>query len=133
MPTPDRGVAPRGGPGPGRNVRQVAVALWRLRWVLLANLYLMAPLLVYDVVLSFWKTGRVDKIGIFAVPASLLWLLVIQAWARRLWIVHVALLPFYVLVGVELFLIAHYDCRLSSSSISMILGNLGDGLAYVKA
>src|SRR3954463_6853053 len=125
MPTPARGIAPRGGPGPRPNARQLRAPLWRVRWILLANLYLIAPLLVYDVILSFWKTGRIDKIGVFALPASLLWLLVVQAWARRLWIVHVALMPFYVLVGVELFLIAHYDCRLSSSSISMILGNLG--------
>jgi glucan phosphoethanolaminetransferase (alkaline phosphatase superfamily) len=133
MPTPDRGVTRNVWPTVKRQLERLAKAAWRLRWVLLANLYLMAPLLLYDVILSFWKTGRVDKIGVFAVPASLLWLLVVQAWVRRLWIVHVALLPFYVLVGVELFLIVHYDCRLSSSSISMILGNLGDGMAYVKA
>src|SRR3954466_8915717 len=124
MPTPDRGGTPNVRLTVKRELERVGAAIWRLRWVLLANLYLMAPVLVYDVILSFWKTGQVDKIGIFAVPASLLWLLVVQAGVRRLWIVHVALLPFYVLVGVELFLIVHYDCRLSSSSISMILGNL---------
>jgi glucan phosphoethanolaminetransferase (alkaline phosphatase superfamily) len=116
-----------------QRVGQAAATLWRLRWAILANVYLVAPLLVYDVVLSFWKTGKVDKIGLFALPASILSIIAVQVWARRLWLVHAVLLPFYLLVGVDLFLIAHYDCRLTSSSISMILGNAGDAAAYVQA
>jgi heptose-I-phosphate ethanolaminephosphotransferase len=114
-----------------------AVARWarealRLRWLFLANLYLIAPPLVYDVVLSFRQTGRIDKVAFFVVPASALGLLAVQASARRLWLVHGLLWPFYVLVGCDLFLIARYDCRLSSSSISVMLANADDGWAYVR-
>src|SRR5262245_31878921 len=80
-------------------VRALPRELWRLRWVILANVYLAAPVFVHDLALGFWQRGDVDELALFAVPASLFWLMAVQIWAQRLWLVHLTLLPFYVLVG----------------------------------
>ncbi len=94
-------------------------------WIvlLLANLYLASPV-VHDLGLTASDGRGIDKISLFAVPASVLWLALVQCLFRRQWLAHAVLFPFYVATAFDLFLVLRYDTRLSSSSISMILENL---------
>jgi heptose-I-phosphate ethanolaminephosphotransferase len=99
---------------------------------LLANLYLLSPVFLYDA-FGYGKPGSgVDRIIVFTLIVSMLGLAVLQLTVRRLWIAHLALFPFYVLVQVDLFLIVHYQTRLSSSSISLLLENIADAPAYIE-
>jgi glucan phosphoethanolaminetransferase (alkaline phosphatase superfamily) len=95
------------------------------------NLYLVSPVLLYELGLSSARGGGIDKITLFALPASILWLIVLQLTIRPL-IAHALLFPFYLLVGADLFLILNYKTRLSSSTITVILENLGDTRDYIR-
>jgi glucan phosphoethanolaminetransferase (alkaline phosphatase superfamily) len=95
------------------------------------NLYLVSPVLLYELGLSSARGGGIDKITLFALPASILWLIVLQL-AVRPSIAHALLFPFYILVGADLFLILNYKTRLTSSTITVILENLGDTRDYIR-
>jgi heptose-I-phosphate ethanolaminephosphotransferase len=100
--------------------------------LVLANVFLVSPVLLDDVGLLPWSTSAPDKIAMFALPASLLWLGLVQMQMRSLVLAHALLLPFYVAVGVDLFLLFHYGTRLSSSMIAVFLQNSSDAGAYLN-
>jgi glucan phosphoethanolaminetransferase (alkaline phosphatase superfamily) len=101
--------------------------LWRWRYVILMNIYLVSPVLLYE--------GRLrDKTFLFTLPVSILGLLAVQLLgARRLWITHACLLPFYVTAGIDLFTIVNYQTRFASGMISLVVGNLEDAQGFVEA
>jgi heptose-I-phosphate ethanolaminephosphotransferase len=101
--------------------------LWRWRWLVLMNIYLVSPVLLYE--------GRLhDKTVLFTLPASILGLLAVQLLgARRLWITHVYLLPFYFIAGIDLFTIVNYQTRFATGMIALVVGNLEDARAFLEA
>jgi heptose-I-phosphate ethanolaminephosphotransferase len=104
------------------------IVTWR--WVLLMNAFLILPVLWYE--LRPFQGGP-DKTILFTLPGSILWLLFVQLLARRIWITHALMFPLYLLVGVDLYVIAVYEMRLSSSTILVILENLGDSWDYTQS
>jgi glucan phosphoethanolaminetransferase (alkaline phosphatase superfamily) len=104
-----------------------AVGLWRWRWLVLMNIYLLSPVLLYE--------GRLrDKTVLFTLPASILGLLTVQLLgARRVWITHACLLPFYFTAGIDLFTIVNYQTRFASGMIALVVGNLEDAKGFLEA
>ena len=117
--------APPAASGPAFSPRAIAS-------LVLSNLFLLSPVLLDDVGLLPWSAAAPDKIAMFALPASVLWLGLVQMQLRSLVLAHSLLLPFYVVVGVDLFLLFHYGTRLSSSMIAVFLQNSSDAGAYLK-
>jgi glucan phosphoethanolaminetransferase (alkaline phosphatase superfamily) len=115
---------------PGGFMRNVAVWASKWRWVLLLNACLVSPVLLYE--LRPFEGGP-DKTILFTLSASVLWLLVVQLIARRIWITHALLFPFYLVVCVDLWVIAHYQTRLASSVILLVFENLGDVRGFVES
>lgn len=116
------------------NARSILRSLWKtLPYAALValNLFLLSPVLLYELGLSSARTGSPDKIVLFALPASILWLVVLQLCCRP-WIAHALLLPFYACVTVDLYLITHYRTRLTSSTITLILENRGNTGDYTQ-
>jgi glucan phosphoethanolaminetransferase (alkaline phosphatase superfamily) len=109
--------------------RQAAARAWRWRWLLLMNVYLVSPLLLYESGIASTRSYP-DKILLFALPASILWLLLIQRLFRQLWRAHALLFPLYIAVGIDLYLIISYQTRLTSSTIAMFLDNLDNAADY---
>jgi glucan phosphoethanolaminetransferase (alkaline phosphatase superfamily) len=106
---------------------------WQLACLGAMCLYLLSPVLLYELGLSSAREGGgIDKITLFALPASVLWLFALHLSVRRPWIAHAVLFPFYVLVGIDLFLIASYQTRLTSSTITVILENWADAPSYFR-
>jgi glucan phosphoethanolaminetransferase (alkaline phosphatase superfamily) len=103
--------------------------LWELRWAILLNLYLLSPILVYE---FKWTEGGPDKCTFFLLAASLLWLFLVQAIGRRLWVTHAILFPFYLCVGMDLFVIHYYRTRLSSSMLLVVHDNLSDAPDFLR-
>ena len=104
----------------------------RALWVVALNAYLLSPLL-FDLGVSRSGEEGVDKIVLFAVPASLTALVAVQLFVKRLYLCHLLLLPFYFFVGADLYLISHYGLRLTSSTIAVALENIGQALDFVRA
>src|SRR4051812_19485293 len=110
--------------------RALAVHVWPLRWVLLANAYLLSPLVVNAAL--HWRSSDVPPmLVIFTTVASVLWLVVFQLAIKRMWIAHALLFPFYLIVSIDLFVIINYATRFSASIISVILENFGDAPEYI--
>ncbi|MEJ1932334.1 phosphoethanolamine transferase [Nostoc sp. NIES-2111] len=98
--------------------------VWRYRLPILASLFLLSPVVIFDIALSVERGRGIDKLSLFALPASICWLLVAQGVFRRLWVAHLLLFPFYCFTVAELYLITKYDMRLTSSTIGVMLENL---------
>ena len=105
-------------------VGSAAASAWTFRWAILASLFLVSPVILYDFGLTLEAGRGIDKLSLFAFPASILWVVAAQSVLRRLWLAHLLLLPFYVATAVDLFLVLNYEARLTSSTISMMLENL---------
>jgi glucan phosphoethanolaminetransferase (alkaline phosphatase superfamily) len=111
------------------------VQRWRPRALValfVGNIFLLSPVLLDDLGLLPGAVSSPDKLALFAVPASLLWLGLVQFSARNLFLAHASLLPFYVVVGVDLFLITRYGTRLTSSMLAVLLQNSSDAGAYLR-
>src|SRR5438270_1947439 len=115
---------------PGGLMRTAARWAWNWRWVLLLNAFLVSPVFFYELRIG---AGGPDKTILFTLSASILWLLVVQLLARRIWITHVLLFPLYLVVAVDLYVIRHYQTRLASSMILTILENLTDAPGFLAA
>ena len=102
---------------------------WRWRWLLLMNLFLLSPVLLYELRIG---EGGPDKTILFILGASVLWLATVQLLARRLWVTHALMFPLYVVVATDLYVIADFRTRLSSSMLLTIFENLEDGRAYFQ-
>ena len=111
-------------------MRSAARWAWKWRWLLLMNAFLVSPVFLYE--LRLFESGP-DKTILFTLGASVLWLLTVQLFARRIWIAHAVLFPLYVVVAVDLYVITHYQTRLASSMILIIFENLGDARAFLEA
>jgi heptose-I-phosphate ethanolaminephosphotransferase len=101
-------------------------------WVVALNAFLLSPLL-FDLGVSRTGDEGVDKIVLFAVPASLAALLTVQLLVKRLYLCHLLLFPFYCFVGADLYLISQYGLRLTSSTIAVALENIGQAIDFVRA
>jgi heptose-I-phosphate ethanolaminephosphotransferase len=104
----------------------VGRSLWRWRWLLLMNLYLISPVLLYE--------GRLaDKSFLFTLPASIFGLLALQLIGpRRVWVTHACLFPFYITVGMDLFTIFNYQTRFTSNMIVLVVGNLENAVEFLE-
>ncbi|MBS2020825.1 MAG: phosphoethanolamine transferase [Deltaproteobacteria bacterium] len=105
-------------------------AAWRRRWLLVANLYLVSPVLLYELHLG---EGGPDRSLLFVLPASVLTLLTAQLVLRDLRLTHVLLLPLYVTVMADLFVIVNHHTRLSSGMLLVLVENQGDAGDYLGA
>jgi glucan phosphoethanolaminetransferase (alkaline phosphatase superfamily) len=108
----------------------MARALWKFRWTLVCNLFLVSPILFYEMQLG---GGWGDKIVLFALPASLLWLALLQLVARGQARAHAALLPFYLVAATDLWMIRHHHSRLTSSMLLVMLENSSDTGPFIRA
>src|SRR4051812_36743316 len=111
-------------------MRKAARWAWNWRWLLLMNAFLVSPVFFYELRIG---EGGPDKTILFTLSASVLWLLVVQLLARRIWITHALLFPLYLVAGVDLYVIRHYQTRLASSMILTILENLTDAPGFLEA
>jgi heptose-I-phosphate ethanolaminephosphotransferase len=100
--------------------------------LIVLNLYLLSPVLLAELGLRHPGALAIDKLALFAVPASVLSLALFQLAIADLFVAHLLLVPFYFLVGVDLFVLFQYDVRLTSSMASIILENVGDSGSYVR-
>jgi heptose-I-phosphate ethanolaminephosphotransferase len=103
-----------------------------LRWLLLANAYLISPV-VLDRVRMSHTSDIPPLLLLFTFSASILWLMLYQMAFRRPWLAHALLFPFYIVAAVDLFVVIHLDTRFSSSIISIMLENLGDWKDFVQS
>jgi glucan phosphoethanolaminetransferase (alkaline phosphatase superfamily) len=74
-----------------------------------------------------------DKTALFALSASVLWLLVAQLLLRRIWITHALMFPLYVVVVADLYVISNYQTRLASNMILTIVENIGDARDFIES
>ena len=102
-------------------------------WIvlLLANLYLASPV-VHDLGLTASDGRGIDKISLFAVPASVLWLALVQCLFRRQWLAHAVLFPFYVATAFDLFLEQHPEFRERVTFIAHMMPSRQDVPEYVE-
>src|SRR5947208_5420032 len=91
------------------------------RWLLLLNAFLVSPVFLYELRLF---EGGPDKTIFFTLGASVLWLLAVQLFARRIWMVHALLFPLYIVVAVDLYVLTHYKTRLAPNLNLNVLCNL---------
>jgi heptose-I-phosphate ethanolaminephosphotransferase len=103
---------------------------WHRRWLLLMNLYLISPVLLYELRVG---EGGPDKTIVFILTASVLSLVTAQLVARRPVVAHALMFPFYLVVAADLYVILHYHTRLSSSMLLTIFENLEDGREYIES
>jgi heptose-I-phosphate ethanolaminephosphotransferase len=104
--------------------RRAGQLAWEYRLAIVANLFLISPIVIFDIFLSAESGRGIDKLALFALPASVFLLLAVQGLFARLWVSHLLLFPFYCVVVAELYLISTYDMRLTSSTIGIFLENL---------
>jgi len=107
-------------------------AAWQFRLPILSGLFFLSPVLLFDLVLSVLNGRGVDKLVLFALPASVFWLMAVYGLIRNVWVAHLALFPFYVSTIADLYLILNYDMRLTSSTISVMLENSVSAGDYVQ-
>jgi glucan phosphoethanolaminetransferase (alkaline phosphatase superfamily) len=103
--------------------------VWRLRWLLALNLFLVSPVLAYEFRLG---EGGPDKTLFFILAASVLWLVAFQLTIRRVVVAHALMFPLYAVVAADLYVVAHYHTRLSSSMLLTIFENLEDGREFFQ-
>src|SRR4051812_9478948 len=82
-------------------VRRAGQLAWEYRLAIVANLFLISPILIFDILLSAESGRGIDKLALFALPASVFLLLVVQGLFARLWVSHLLLFPFYCVVVAE--------------------------------
>src|SRR5438105_248190 len=104
-------------------------AAWHWRWLLVMNLYLLSPVLLYEFRVG---EGGPDRTILFILSASVLSLVAAQLLARRVWVVHALLFPLYLVVATDLYVIFHYHTRLSSSMLLTVFENLEDSREYAQ-
>lgn len=93
-------------------------------WIPVAlSLFLLSPLIIFDVVLSFLSGRGIDKLVLFALPTSVLFLILFHSLFRRPAFAHLVLFPFYVPTVLDLYFVFTYEARLTSSAISVLLEN----------
>ena len=106
--------------------------LWSHRWTFGFNAYLLSPIALYEMQLGDGLQARIDKLVLFAIPASVLWLTLVQVLIKRQGLAHAIILPFYVLAATDIWVIRHYDTRLTSSMLLVIVENLGDASGFAR-
>jgi heptose-I-phosphate ethanolaminephosphotransferase len=94
------------------------------------NLFILSPLLAYELRLA---EGGPDRTFLFVFPLSLLSLTFLHVATSHLRALHLLLLPFYLAVAVDDFVIWQYDTRLASSMLLVLVENVGDAGEYVGA
>jgi heptose-I-phosphate ethanolaminephosphotransferase len=103
--------------------------MWRWRWLLAMNLFLISPVLLYELRIG---EGGPDKTIAFMLGASVVSLLAVQLLTRRVWIAHALMFPLYLVVAADLYCITHYHMRLSSSMLLTVFENLEDAHDYLE-
>jgi glucan phosphoethanolaminetransferase (alkaline phosphatase superfamily) len=86
--------------------------------------FLLSPLAI-----QAWLGGRNavgDKLFVFSVVTSLLWLALAYVATQRPARMHLLLLPLYVTTAVDLFLLANFGARLSSGYVTILITDKSD-------
>jgi heptose-I-phosphate ethanolaminephosphotransferase len=107
---------------PRRPSRRTAVACTAL---LILNLVLLSPVLIYDLQIGEGFAGLRDASTLFTLGLSLAWLCALHLSVRRPWQLHLLLVPWFCVTLVELFLIWQFDSRLTSSYVALLIGEAG--------
>ena len=92
--------------------------------VFAANAFLISPLLFH----VWGKAGAqtFDALFAFNLATSLLWLVLVNALARRPLFLHLLLAPLYVTTAIDLFLIGTFGARLSTGYVTIAMTDYGD-------
>jgi len=90
-------------------------------WIILLNLFLISPILIYDLRPLDDFAGLTDGPFYFTLLVSVLFLAAFQLLFKRPWKFHLLIFPLYVTVLVELFLIVVFKSRLTTSYLAIIL------------
>ncbi len=113
-----------------QTLRPASAVQWRAVAALSALVaFLLSPVAVYELRRALAEGP--DKLILFTLPASLLWLISLHALVRRPQRLHLLLFPFYVAAGYDLYLAAMYQTRLSSSTLALVLDNLDSASGYL--
>jgi len=100
-------------------------------WWFLLNAYLLSPFVLFNLITEH-KEGFTDIANIWGLLVSILVLAAVQISIRRQLYAHVLLLPVYIFVLVDLFIIYIYGSRLSAGHIWLMIANVGDWLGYLE-
>lgn len=128
----------RGGPGAavraaGRAARRLSAVAWAYRSVLVANVFLMSPVLLQAL---SPKGSRLDMIADpvvdWNVACSLALLVTAHLLITRPRTLHLLLFPFYLVALVDLFVLDHYHSRLTAGYIWIIFANTSDWVGYLR-
>ena len=92
--------------------------------VLVASSFLISPLLFHA-----WRNAGqrpLDLLFAFNLVTSVLWIVLLHLWTQRPVILHLILLPLYLTVAIDLFLVDSFGARLSTGYLNIALTNHGD-------
>jgi heptose-I-phosphate ethanolaminephosphotransferase len=100
-------------------------------WValLVLNGFLLSPIPLYELLVP---RVTFDRSLFFIVPVSLLWVGALHSCVRRPAVLHSVLLPVYLTVGADIFLIVEYHVRLSAGTFIVALDNLDSATAFLS-
>jgi glucan phosphoethanolaminetransferase (alkaline phosphatase superfamily) len=102
--------------------RLALVALW---------VFLLSPLVLHP-----WLNagkGPLDLLFLFNLVTSLLWVTLWHLLARRLFMLHLVLVPLYLTTAVDLFLVGTFNARLSSGYVTIALTNPAETSEFLSA
>lgn len=117
----------------GRAARRWAAIAWAYRSVLVANVFLLSPVLVQALGPKGNQLDMVaDPVVDWNVACSIALLVTAHLLITRPRTLHLALAPFYLVALVDLFVLDHYHSRLTAGYLWVIFANTSDWVAYVK-
>ncbi len=92
--------------------------------------YLVSPLAIQAWLGGWHAVG--DKLFVFSLLTSLLWLALAYVASTRPAMMHLLLLPLYVTTAVDLFLLANFGARLSSGYVTILLTDKSDANEFLS-
>jgi heptose-I-phosphate ethanolaminephosphotransferase len=90
--------------------------IFKAEWpnlVLLA--FLLSPIIIR--LITNHRYSKVDLLALYTTAISVLWLLAIRFVSLNQFKIHIALLPFYLLATIDLFLVLNFNSRLTAAYI----------------
>ena len=100
-------------------------------WLLLLNVYLISPVVLYDLSWAEGGSGLSDPVAIWNLGLSVMGVAGLQVLARRPLRFHLLILPFHLVVAVDLFLVFCFKGRLTTSYLDIIIGESDYALDFV--
>ncbi len=110
--------------------RRLARGLWAHRHLFFLNGLLLSPLLIQALHTRDGALEATDPVVAWNLVCSVTLLTAAHLLIRKARTLHLLLLPFYLVVAVELFVLEHYDSRLTAGYIWIILANQSNWREY---